>query len=233
MNVEFIIPFRLRTGGDPLRSQNLEAVTRYVESLDFGPVRVVDDGRTGDDQFNRSAAYNRGWKTSDADVIVFYESDLIVPLAQLIDGVRLAVEAPGLVVPFSRFLAVDPDDSVKIRAGELNPYAAKCEQVRGEKKSIGAVNIVSRDTLNAIGQWDEGFEGAWYDDDSMEIAFRVCAGPTRFVDGPGWHLYHLPGANSDHLSNEDRAATERNRRRWLKYRRARTPEQIRRLTCGG
>ena len=230
--MEFIIPFRLREGGDPLRLQNLEASKRWVESLNLGPVRVVDDGRSGDAQFNRSAAYNRGWQSSDADVFVFYESDLLVPREQVVEGARLASENIGLVVPFSRFMSLEPDDSVKVRAGAIHPSEAKSEQVRGEKKSIGAVNIVSRETLNLIGQFDPSFEGAWFDDDSMEIAFRVCCGPTRFIDGPGWHMYHLPGANSDHLSDEDRAATGRNRQRWLKYRRARTPEQIRRLTCG-
>jgi len=228
--VAFIIPFRDR-GRDPRRPANLQRVLKHWDG--YGePVLVVDDGRGEDAQFNRSAAYNRAVAQTDADVLVFTESDLIVPYDQIDRGIAEAISAPGLVVPFSKFLAITEEDSVAVREFRLDPAAAQANQIRADYKSIGAVNIVSRESLNRIGQYDEGFEGAWYDDDAMELAFRVCCGPTRFVDGPGFHLYHLSGGGGAHLTAEDKAATERNKARFNQYRRARTPEQIRALTSG-
>lgn len=222
-----MIPFRDR-GQDELRPANLACVRSYVESLDLGPVIVVEDGSTG--SFNRSRAYNIGAAQTDADVLVFYESDLIVPREQLVEAIARAAEAPGLVVPFSRFMAITPEDSVKVRGGDLAAAAASAVQQRGEYRSIGAVNVVSRESLDSVGGYDEAFSGAWHDDDAMEIAFRICCGPTRFIDGPAYHLHHLPGTSGEHLTAEDKAATARNKARWKLYRQARTPEQIRALT---
>ncbi|QDF19991.1 galactosyl transferase [Mycobacterium phage ThetaBob] len=228
--VAFIVPFRDR-GKDPRRPANLKRVTEHWNTCGQ-QVLVVDDGRTGDAQFNRSAAYNRAATQTTADVLVFTESDLIVPFAQIEQGIKLAVSAPGLVVPFSKFLAITEQDSIAVREHRLEPAAAQANQIRKDRQSIGAVNIVSRESLNLIGQYDEAFEGAWYDDDAMELAFRVCCGPTRFVDGPGFHLYHLSGGGGKHLTTADKAATERNKQRFDLYRAATTPERIRELTAG-
>jgi len=229
-SVAVIIPFRDR-GRDPLRPANLERVTAHWEASPWDYL-VIDDGRTGYDSFNRSAAYNRGAAHTTADILVYAESDLLVDYRQIQEGIAQAAAAPGLVVPFSRFMAITPEDSEKVRAFQIEPHAAKSGQVRGDKKSIGAVNIISRDTLDAIGQWPEEFEGAWFDDDACERAFHVCCGPTRFVDGPGWHLYHLSGAQGSHLTDADRAATEANKARYQKYLAAQTPARIRELTAG-
>ena len=74
---------------------------------------------------------------------------------------------------------------------------------------------------------------AWYDDVAMKIAFEVCAGSTRWVDGSAWHLWHKPGLGGSHRTAEDKAATARNKERLELYRQATTPERIRELTAGG
>lgn len=226
-----VIAFRDR-GRDPNRPANLKRVIQHWDASPWNYL-VVDDGLTGSASFNRSAAYNRGAAQTDADILVYSESDLIVDYQQIIDGIKLAAEAPGLVVPFSRFMAITEDDSIRVRANQLEPNHAQANMVRGEHMSIGAVNIISRDTLAAIGQWPTEFSGAWFDDDACAHAFSVCCGPTRFVDGPGWHLHHLSGGYGTHLTAEDKAATERNRQRYKLYRQAHTPQRIRELTAGG
>lgn len=227
--IDVIIPFRDR-GNDPCRKANLDYVVRYWKSTGLD-VHVVDDGRQGDESFNRSAAYNKGVALSTANVFIFAESDLIVNANQLRKGVYLAAEESGLVVPFSKFLAIDEDDSNLVRQGKKSLETTSYRQVRSDRTSIGAVNIVSRQTMNAIGRWDETFEGAWYDDDAMAYAFSLCCGrDVRFVDGPGWHLYHLSGARGDHLSERDKQATERNRLRYHTYLKASKPKDIRALT---
>lgn len=219
---QVVIPHRVRRDIDWQRQANLDSAVRWWRDNGVEPL-VVDDGRTGDDHFNRSAAYNKGIAATTAEVIVFSEADLLVPIEQIKKGVHKALQAPGLVVPFSRFMALDEADSVAVRARTLPPEKAKAEQVRGDCQSIGAVNIVSRETIRLIGGgWDECMMGHGYDDDSMELAFRTLAGPTRFIDGPGYHQYHIPGAffATPESTAADRAATERNKQRWRKYLRA-------------
>lgn len=232
MDFQVVIPHRDR-GRDWRRQANLESAVRWWRDLGIDPL-VVDDGRSGDEQFNRSAAYNRGVRATSADVIVFSEADLLVPLTQIEQAVALAAERPGLVVPFSKFLAMEDEDSTLVRGRILKPSEASSEQIRGDNQSIGAVNVVSRRSVEMIGQYDEAFDGAWFDDDATEMAFRVCCGPTRFVNGPGYHQYHLPNVgDAENVTDDDRAATERNKARWELYRRAITPERIRELTAGG
>ena len=229
-----IIPYRDRRK-DWRRQANLDsAVCWWREQGCIEPI-IVDDGRRGSAQFNRSAAMNRGAALADTDIIVFSEADLLVPFDQILEGVKLAAEKPGLVVPFSRFMAMTEVDTNLVRERTLHPADAEADQVRGDCQSIGAVNIVSRESIAAIGQFDEQFDGHAYDDDATEYAFRTCCGPTRFVEGPGWHQHHMPGAfyATPASTEADLAATERNRCRWRIYQRANTPEKIRRLTAGG
>ncbi|MCX8559787.1 glycosyltransferase family 2 protein [Mycolicibacterium mucogenicum] len=229
-SVAIVIPFRDR-GSDNLRCANLVRILDHWRSYN-AELHIVSDDRSGSESFNRSAAYNAGARLTDADVIVYAESDLIVDYWNITKAVELATAAPGLVVPFSRFMAINELESGLVRTHRLTPQRTVATQVRGIRKSIGAINVVSRTTLDLIGPWDETFEGAWYDDDAMARAFEVCCGPTRFVDGPAWHLYHLSGARGPHLTDADREATARNKARYELYRRAETPERIRELTAG-
>ena len=233
MRIAVVIPFRDR-GLDPLRMANLAYVVDYWTGYRCEVV-VSSDGRDGDAPFNRSAAYNRASirgsePSSDADMFIFAESDLIVDFDQIDRAVEMAEESPGMVVPFSWFMAITEQDSARVRAFEIYPEDAVAHPVKGHRGSIGAVNVVSRHSLIEVGGFDENFDGAWYDDDAMKIAFDVAAGPTRFVEGSAYHLYHLSGGAGAHLSREDRMATARNRMRLKLYQQARTPDQIRALT---
>lgn len=230
MKAAVVTAFRDR-GRDPNRPANLKRVCEHWAESPWEHI-VVDDGLTGSASFNRSSAYNRALDMTHADILVYSEADLLPPFDQIERGIEKAAAAPGLVVPFSRFMEITEADSIKVRNHELEPHDAESHQVRGDYKSIGAVNIVSRESIAAIGRWPTEYAGAWFDDDACEHAFRVCCGPTRFEDGPAFHLYHLSGGHGAHLTAEDKAATARNKRRYRQYLAATTPEQIRALTLG-
>ena len=226
-----IIPFRDR-GTDPLRKRNLHTVLRHWQAheTNWAAIIVADDGRTGAAQFNRSAAYNRGAATmSTADVFVFAESDMLIDRHQIIQAADLATQAAGLVVPYTEYRYLSEQDSQLVCDG-ANPHAMTPESVIPDKHRFwprtGPINVVSKQTLNLVGGFDEHFEGNWWDDRAMLHAFEVCAGPTRFVEGPAHHLYHLPGWTGKHLTREDKAATARNQHRYHQYLTASTPQQI-------
>lgn len=231
---DLIIGHRDR-GRDPNRVANLVSAISWWRDAGIEPI-IVDDGRTGDAQWCRHAAYNRGAQQSTADVLVYSEADMLLDPAQVLEGVRLASSAPGLVVPFSKFMEMSESDSILVRARQIPPGEAQARQVRGECRSIGAVNIVSRETLATIGRFDEGYSGHAFDDDATEYAFRICTGrATRFVHGPAWHQWHVPGAfyATPESTQADRAATAANKQRYQRYLQAHTPDQVRALTTGG
>lgn len=224
-----IIPFRDR-GRDQLRAQNLQRVLEHWQP--YATPLVVDDGDTGDAQFNRSRAYNRGAAMVDADVLIFTESDMLIDFDQINQAIKQAQQSPGLVVPFTERHEFGPNESIAIRNHTQRPEHLHAEVIKPKPRRTGAINVLTRETLHLVGGYDESFTGSWWDDRSMHIAFDICAGPTRWINGPSYHLFHLPGYQGDHLTAADRAATTANRARWQRYQTARTADDIRQLTGG-
>lgn len=238
MKTVVVIPFRDR-GIDPLRQANLIRVCEQY-NLHGLCTHVVSDGRQGDEQFNRSAAYNRAISTIDADVYILAESDMIIGRQQLNTAALMSLVEPGMVVPFKSYHYLNQGDSAQVRAYRHHPSAYRPMWSMDYGTSIGAINVVSRETVEMLGRFDERFEGNWYDDDAMKVAFEVMSAPTRWVDGPAWHLYHLPGQRGDHVTERDRAATLANKTRYRRYRAAQTvlhgeprQDRIRALLEGG
>lgn len=226
-----IIPFRLRPKADLRRAANLEVVQTWWYAHGYEP-QIVDDGLDGDAQFNRHRAYNRAiLKNSDADVFVFTEADMLIHPEQIETGLDVALRRPGLVVPFTQYRYLSDEETKKIRDSyadlptemlaswfaldaedDYSVFNITPESVMDNGKSIGAVNIVSRETLYRTGGYTEATDGNWYDDNIIAEGWRHLTGnDTMHVEGPAVHLYHLPGWTGDHLTAEDRAATARNK----------------------
>ena len=231
MNVLVCIPWRDR-GKDQVRAANVKRVFSHWLDYDY-PVLIASDGREGDDQFNRSLAYNRGAADNDADMFIFAEADMLIDYSQIDAAIEMAYAAPGLVVPFTVYHALAMDDSKLVRDYRLDPVDAKlgAGHLRTAKVHGGAINVISRETYDLVGGYDEQFSGNGYDDDAFKRACEVCCGPTRWVEGPAYHLWHQSAWEGRYLTAEDRKATARNRARFVRYQRATTPEEIRALTC--
>jgi hypothetical protein len=237
-DVVVVVPWRDR--GDPDRLANLRHVLAYLDRIGVGPVYVSSDGRSRAATFCRSRAYNRAVDMHPrASVFIFNEADMIVPEGQLRTAVRMAALSPGLVVPFEEYRYLSPEGSHAVRSTVIDPVVVTPERTMRLGRAVGAVNVVSADTMSRVGRWDEGFSGWGYDDRAMTHAFRVCSGRnTRVVGGPGVHLWHTPGWSAGgpfaggavSVNGIEERATAANRRRYLRYRRASGPDEIRLLT---
>lgn len=233
-----IIPWRDR-GRDPRRPRNLTKVKDWWAQTRYD-VHITDDGRGGDEQFNRHAAYNRGAeyaRNHGYDTLIYTEADMLVPPHQIHLAVKEAHHHPGLVVPFTTYRHLNEQEAQAVCDGQ-NPedYPPDGSPTSG---SMGPINILTLHTLDLVGRWDECFDGNWYDDTAMCRAFWITSSPTRHIPGIAWHLHHLPGHPEpvgdnwvwgDHATQEDKNALHRNQQRWYRYEQATTPHQIRALT---
>lgn len=229
--IKVVIPWRLRDGGDMRRAANLEVVLAWWWAHDFEPV-VQSDGLDGDAQFNRHRAYNRAVAAfPETDVFVFTEADMLIHPSQIMAAVRLAHRRVGLVVPFTEYRYLSDSVTAHIRdtyhdmdtkhlaewwglsvKDPRSIFDMRPESMMNSGKSIGAVNVVSRETLDLTGGFTEATSGNWYDDNIIEEGFAFLTGNgTQWVKGPAVHLYHLPGWKGDHLTDEDKRATQRNK----------------------
>lgn len=236
MKATVIIPFRDR-GLDLHRAANLEVVQAWWYAHGFEP-QIWDDGLTGDAQFNRHLAYNRAVSGNPStSVFVFTEADMLIHPRQIKLATQYAADTPGLVVPFLQYRYLSElattllrDDFHDRPTGEIasrwsahpsdswSVFSIQPESVMDNGRSIGAVNVVSAKTLDITGGFTEVTCGNWYDDRIIEEGFAFLTQPTRFVSGPAVHLYHLPGWTGDHLTEEDRRATEANKAALLELR---------------
>ena len=234
-----VIPFRDK--GDTARKANLARVLTHLDSITDAGVIVVTDGFP-DGPFNRSAAYNRGMALApaDTDVFVFHEADMLIGHAALYDAIAEAQHQPGMVVPFSEYRYLSLEDTIKVRDGE-DPRNCTAEHVMADCRSNGAVNVLSRTSLQMVGCWDETFSGWGFDDRAMARAFEVATGsPTRYITANAYHLWHTPGWSVEsrfkggaNIPPHEHAATIANESRYRRYKKARSPAQIRALTAGG
>jgi hypothetical protein len=230
MKVSVVIPFRDR-GIDLRRAANLEVVQAWWYAHGFEP-QIVEDGHEGEVQFNRHRAYNRAVSGNPgADVFVFTEADMLIHPDQVHTAIERALVKPGLVVPFTQYRYLSDAKSRFIRDSfhdmssedlaewwsrpphnETGIFTMEPEHIMDDGDSIGAVNVVSRATLDITGGFTEATSGNWYDDNIIEEGFAFLTGQrTRWVPGPAVHLYHLPGHKGEHLTVEDRRATQRNK----------------------
>lgn len=230
MSKKIYIPFRLRDGADMRRGANLNVVLGWWYSHGYEPV-VVSDGGSGDAQFNRHRAYNTAVaENPNEDVFVFSEADMLIHPDQIEEAKDKALTASGLVVPFTEYRYLSDKVTAHIRdcytdlpddelaewwslpvSDPFSVFDMRPESVMKDGKSIGAVNVVSRKTLYTTGGFTESTSGNWYDDNIVDEGFAFLTRRTRFVRGPAMHLYHLPGWTGDHLTPEDRAATQHNK----------------------
>lgn len=235
-DVSIIIAWR--DTGNSERQASLTCVLDHLAPLGL-PMILASDERADGSPFNRSAAYNQGMRLSPSEVYVFHEADMLCPHDQLIAGVALAGEGLGLVIPFTTYRYMGIEESRFILSG-VDPmeFAPWFEMRHG--RSIGAIGILSAESMRWVGQWDENLSGHGFDDNAMYHAIDTACGPARYVDGDASHLYHpmayapwertSDAANPANFSPAEVKATEENRRRVGLYEAATTPEQVRALT---
>ena len=217
-----IIPWR--ESGDPDRTAAFTYTLRYYLHLRIGQVIPIDDARQPGQPFNRHAAYNRGLALTDAPVILWNEADTLIPPGQIEQAARLALDHPGLVIPYTERHELDAHQAGRVYDG-IDPFTLDGATIYPDGTSIGQAGVTSRATLDAVGgHWPEMFHGWGYDDNAAFHAFTTLAGPTRWVAGKGVHLWHLPAFK---VHDPQRVqTTERNRVHYQRMR-AMTPDRLR------
>lgn len=158
-------------GAGPNRSEPFRRVMEHLDRCPF-PVRVCL--KAGDGPWCLAPIVNPAVEASSARVIVLNAPDTLCPIPQMIEAVRLAEEAPGLVYAFTDYVRLDQNDE---RGMTLhNPSGHVCIAIR-------------RENWLAVGGYDEAYVD-WGPDD-LDFNRRIeKLWPTRRVAGEVLHLWH-------------------------------------------
>lgn len=193
--IETVVPFY---GDDWLRRRNLARVKAHLEAgneqaVAF-PLWIV-----GGEARSPGTARNLAVELCVSPVVVFNDADSICPFDQIVEAVRLAAEAPGLVFAYTLYVRRDE------QGREQEP------QFQSPSMACAAISLES---FEQVGGFDPEYVGWGYED--LDFALRCNRlWPNRRVDGPVYHLWHGERRGEDDAPVEsDPAQVRKNRERW-------------------
>ena len=191
MKVAVLVPRRCDGG----RRDELWAWVK-ARHVDLYPDWPIYEGHHTDGRFNRAKAINDAARAAGPwDAAIVMDADSFVPEAAPVDALRLAEATGACVYAHDEYHGLSFEDSEAVMAGERDPEG--CKPAFFARKTCSSYQVVPRALWDAIGGFDEGFEG-WGGED---VAFYYAAytfGAVAEVRGPMFHLWHEPAWDAGH-----------------------------------
>jgi hypothetical protein len=167
----------------------------------------VFEGHHNDGLFNRSAAINSAAKAAGRwDVAVIADADSLVGADQIDAAVAKAVDTGAMVIAYEQYCYLNKTMSDRIMAGWTGSWWDGVEFTLAN--TCSNMNVVTRKLWNAVGGFDEGFEGWGWEDCAFSSASAALGGRER-VPGVLWHLWHQPSQENNQDSPEWQAGLAR------------------------
>lgn len=194
------------------RIANAPSVLRDVYPLDSDVYCSVYN----DDEWNKSAGYNRGIKLAQTEILCFNDVDCIVDPIQLQQAEQflLSNQDAGMIYPYDgRFLCTNKElkdafaESV-LRSNSLDTLRQHEPQTNeinfsngmvlvGHNNSCGGIVMARRDSMIRINGYNPHFRGWGYEDSEIPSRAKILGLQNgRVQTGPLWHLFHTTNESS-------------------------------------
>lgn len=174
---DLTVPDEVLVVDDGGTDELFEVCEAYREDLGL-PLRYVRTNNPG--QSMCSHARNVGICSTDADIVITCEPEVMFETDAVAQMLALHAERPDLVVSAGTINHVQEDGSVSTIGGWLAPYVA----------------LYERRWLLEVGGWDERFPDPWgWDDVDLMTRLRIALAVHQHVDRDivATHQYHEPG----------------------------------------
>lgn len=196
MTVAVLVP-RRSDGG---RRDELWAFCRAWWEREFPDFEIVEGTHEGG-RFNRSAAVNQAAASTDADILIVADGDVIVPPGQVRAGVKVAMESGRAVLPYEDggYTPLTQSVTDQVLAGYEGKWDRTPSSVVAYEKSPNHVSscvIVTRPLFDRVGGFDERFDGWGPEDRVFHLQVRVLGGGVeritrRDVGAARAQVFHL------------------------------------------
>lgn len=218
--ISFLIPFR---GGEAYRDRACAWVVERLRIFSDAEVILSD---SGPGEFSRSVARNRAIAQAQGDVLVMVDADTAIEPMWIRHAVNLA-ELGQWVIPYQRYYNMTQEET-DILLGRP-PTTSLREPMVWEHlvtTAVSGIIVLPRAAVEAVGGYDERFQGWGYEDNSFQLAVDAIWGSHIRLDAYVVHLWHpIPpdGAFESPNINHNRAL-------WRQYEQARgNPDRMRKV----
>lgn len=222
LDFSFLIPVMVDSDD---RLDNLYTTTRYLQKhfgtrifiLEYGKQQQVNPAmlpRTttlefvqGDSEvFHRTSFNNRLIEMASTPFIVLYDTDVILPVCQLMEAAQvLRTQESDVVYPYDgSFLSMDKlssaifskflDDRFLMENAEK--YAVS------SRRSVGGCVMLGRESYRRAGKENEKFTSWGPEDVERYNRMKILGYTVKRVEGPLYHMYHERGRNSCYNDQE-------------------------------
>lgn len=190
-----------RRAGVPERDRAWEFVRPWWEQFGYH-MEVVE--HPGPEPFNRSWCMNEAARRAAPwDVALFVDADVIEQdPEQVRNAVQSAWETGRFTVGHTSGRDFTPEGTARLLAGEVFDWESECADYRPLCDS--RVNACRADLFEAVGGFDERFQGWGHEDYSFAAACETFGGKD-FVPGTSWHLWHPKMLRPSRLTREWKA----------------------------
>jgi hypothetical protein len=211
-----LVPFR--DGSDDRRRQLWDWTRPMLDEIGWD----VFTGAGPDGAFNRSAAINEAARAAGVwDLALIGDADTVQQVGPAHRAAERACAGGALAVPWTHRVKLSAEGTdVLVRRGPgAVTDADRDQRDRTSPHGGGATIVVTREAFDAVGGFDERFDGYGNEDLAFRAAIEtlVIGNGAEREAGLAWHLWHKPQA----LVGSKRAATLPNQQLWERYRLAR------------
>jgi GT2 family glycosyltransferase len=204
MNVTYLIGHR---NGVPERIDNLTLILKWLQiHFDFDVIVIEQDRKPqvhnlvegmgfryqfiyNAGLYNRSWAFNVGYRLVSSDVIICSDNDIVMP-AHCIKESLTALEDQEAVSPYKNLYYL-PRQKTAIFAKSMQ-FSRSLRSIIPDKpySFAGGVVLLKTATFEKIGGWDERFRGWGREDNAMEQKMAYLGIHRIVMPFQGYHLYH-------------------------------------------
>lgn len=214
MDVTFTIPVRVDS---PERARNIETVVKYLNNYFHTNIIIGEESsapilhnlthfgceyihyQTNDPMMRRTHILNQLAKLATTDIIVNYDTDVILSLPQYINSAKL-ISAGGadMVYPYDgNFYAVEDQGDIDRFVSTLSIDAISSDKLRLIRSdSVGGAIFWNKASFISGGMENENFVSWGFEDDERLVRFKTLGYKIMRWPGILYHLHHPPSTNS-------------------------------------
>jgi hypothetical protein len=149
------------------------------------------------DLFNRSWGFNIATEIAKYDIVMFADSDMIVPQNSIVESVNLMQSsAYNSVKPFNKIIDLSAAQIKTLNAtqdiGKLQLPKGEHNPTRGGWCYCSGIVGYTKDVLVKMHGWDERFEG-WGGEDNIQFLKTKFYAKHLMLKNNCYHLYHSRG----------------------------------------